>query len=88
MNREEIKYNTKERSENSISEHGSVKSAILFLSEELENCESIWSKYSGDGLGHAITNFRLMVSYLKRLPKEEVKLLDRKATIKKVLNND
>jgi len=88
MNREEINYNVKERSEESVMTHGSVKRAMNSIEKELGEYEDMWSEYSGDGLGHAIECLRLMVNYLDELSKEEVKLLNRKSSIKKVLNND
>ena len=63
----EENYKVKERSENDVREYGSVKRAIECLKSELEGFESSWSKYSGDGLGHAITCTRLKIAYLERI---------------------
>ena len=85
MNRAEINYDVKQRCEDCVLEHGSVKSAMRSIEKELDEYESMWSKYSGDGLGQAIDCLTMMIERLDNLPKEEVKLLNRRSVIKKIL---
>lgn len=67
MNREEKRYLVKERAENDVKTHGSVKKALKHLKTELEEMESLWSRYSSDCLGHGITCTRLKISWLERV---------------------
>jgi len=66
MNSVERDYRIAERADEAIKEHGSIESAISAIKIDLNDYESSWSKYSGDGLGHAITCNRLLLSWLKR----------------------
>ena len=66
MNREEKRYLVKQRAENDVKEHGSVKKAIQHLKRELEEMEALWSRFSSDCLGHGITCTRLKISWLER----------------------
>lgn len=60
-------YNIKNRVEVIINEQGSVSDAIVFIENELEECESLWGMFSSDCLGHAITFYRLALNYIKTL---------------------
>lgn len=66
MNKEEKRYLVKERVKEDVKEHGTIKKAINFLRQELEEMESLWSKYSSDCLGHGISCTRLKIFYLER----------------------
>lgn len=66
MTEQEKNYKVKERAETNVKEHGSVQKAIQYLKSELEEMESLWSKYSSDCLGHGITCTRLKIRWLER----------------------
>lgn len=66
MTKQEENYLVKERAENDVKKHGSVRKAIECLKTELEEMEALWSRYSSDCLGHGITCTQLKVSWLER----------------------
>ena len=65
----EISYKIKERSEDYIKEHGSIENAIEYLKIQLKECDNLWSEYSCDCLGHAITCNTLLIKYLENILK-------------------
>lgn len=67
----EENYRVKERAENDVKRCGSIKDAIKFLEAELEEYESLWSSYSCESLGHAITCTRYKISFLKQHVNEQ-----------------
>jgi hypothetical protein len=62
----EKNYKVKERAEAAVVNHGSIEKAIRYLTAELKECEDLWSSYSSDCLGHAITCNRLLIDWLQR----------------------
>lgn len=46
----------------------SKEELLAHAKAELLECEDAWSLYSGDGLGHAMTFYRLQINYLEKLP--------------------
>ncbi len=66
MNRAEASYMVDVRSEKIVKEKGSIQNAISYLKSELTACNNLWSEYSCDCLGHAITCNRLMIGWLER----------------------
>lgn len=50
-----------------VNEHGTIPETIKYLKAELNEFDELWSMYSGDGLGHAITHNRLMINYLEEI---------------------
>jgi hypothetical protein len=60
----EKNYLIEQRTKDTIKKYGSVENALNFHKKELEEMEGLWSKYSGDDLGHGITCTRLIVRRL------------------------
>ncbi len=59
-------YKVDERSKDYILKYGSAEIAITNLQKELDEYDSLWSKYSCDCLGHAITCLSLIIRHLKQ----------------------
>lgn len=66
MTKLEKNYLIAERANTDVTTFGSISGAIEALKIELEEMESLWSKYSCDCLGHGIICTRLKISWLER----------------------
>lgn len=64
IERAEINYKIKERVELLLSNKKTTKIALIHLNNELNNYNNIWSDYSCDCLGNAITCVKLMINYI------------------------
>lgn len=61
------KYDIVNRVDTIVKEQGSIENAIVYMENELEECESMWSMFSSDCLGHAITFYRLALQHAKEI---------------------
>jgi len=70
MNRSEANYLVNVRSSKYVEQYGSIDKAIEVLEAENKVHDDLWSSYSCDCLGHAITCTRLMIGWLIKLKQD------------------